>query len=548
MTVVSSATFLILLSFIFLIVTYVIANRVVIPTIGGEYTEALIGEPQYINPLYTSINDVDTDLSRLIYSGLLKWNSEQGYIGDLAEEITVDEKQTTYTIKLRENAKFHDGEKVSALDVLFTISAIQNPAYRSPLAPNFQSVTISQIDDNTVSFVLEKPIAQFKRYLTVGILPSHIWSDILPQNAPLAALNLQPIGSGPYQFSSFTKDKKGSIRSFTLKRNDRYFGEEPKIELINFKFYADTESAIQALTNKNVEGISTIPFAEIESVKNNQSIKIIKPYIPQKMILFFNQQSGTDLSKHSIRSAVEKSINKNEIVENVLHGNARVINGPIVQNKVGYNPELEVQNFDPEKAKSTLVEAGYNTTIKEINTENPQEESKEKHLNIILTTISSPEYTEVAELIKSQLKESGISVEIQTVSADKLFSDVIDPQNYEMLLTSVLADPDSDPYIFWHSSQTKRGGLNISKYKSSSADAELEKARTALTLENREAAYKKFQEILAKDLPAIFLYQSTYTFAVAKKIEGIDVQEISIPSDRFGSITSWYIKTKKALR
>jgi peptide/nickel transport system substrate-binding protein len=551
---VSTATFLILVSIIFLIVGFVITNRIIIPAIGGEYTEALVGEPQYINPLYTSVNDVDTDLSRLIYSSLLEWDAEKGYVKDLAQEITIDDKKTTYTVKLRNDAKFHDGEKVRARDVLFTISAIQNPAYRSPLAANFQSTTISQVDDDTISFVLKKPIAQFEQFLTVGILPAHIWSEVLPQNAPLAALNLQPIGSGPYQFASFAKDKKGSIRSYTLKRSNDYYRDEPKIELLTFKFYADTISAMQALTNKNVEGVSIIPFEDLGSAKSNRSIKVVQPFIPQKMVLFFNQKSDTDLKKHSIRSAIARGINKDELVEKVLDTNARVIQGPVLPNKTGYHSKLETQNFDQEKAKSTLTEAGYSTQVKEIKAEEENsEETKEdtsdkKQLNLILTTVSSKEYTDVAELLKEQLKAVGINVEIKTVPSDRLFPEVIDTQNYELLLTSVLSDQDSDPYVFWHSSQTKQGGLNIAKYKSSSADKQLEKARSSIKTEDKEAALKKFQEILAKDLPAVFLYQSTYGFAVAKKVQGVDTQELSVPSDRFNKITSWYIKTKKALK
>ncbi len=550
---VSGAMFLIIVAAAFLLITYVVANRIIIPAVGGDYTEALVGEPQYINPLYTSVNDVDTDLARLIYSGLLKWDEENGYVPDLAEEVLIDEKKTTYTIKLRDNAKFHDGQKVSALDVLFTISAIQNQAYRSPHAVDFKTTTIAQIDDNTISFTLEKPISQFEKYLTVGILPSHIWSDILPQNAPLAALNLQPIGSGPYKFASFAKDKKGSIRSYTLTRNDKYFGEEPKIETLTYKFYSDTNSAIQALTNKNVEGVSIIPFEELESVKNNRSVKVIEPFLPQKMVLFFNQKSETGLSKHAVRSAIANAINKEVIVEEVLSSNARVIQSPILPNKIGYHPDLETQRFDPEKAKSTLTEAGYNTQTVEVKSGEDGEgddstEPAKKQLNIILTTVSSPEYLAVAEKIKDQLKEVGISLEIQTISADRLFSDIIDTQNYELLLTSVLSDNDSDPYIFWHSTQATQGGLNIARYKSSSADKKLTEARAAISNETKEEALRSFQEIIAKDLPAVFLYQSTYSFAVAKKIEGAEINEVGVPSDRLNIITSWYIKTKKALR
>ena len=112
------------------------SHRVEIPAVGGQYTEGLIGEPQFINPLYAIQSDVDQDLASLIYSGLMRWDPEEGFIPDLAESLTINEDGTVYTLKIRDNAKFHNGEDVRARDVLFTINAIQNTSYRSPSLTN----------------------------------------------------------------------------------------------------------------------------------------------------------------------------------------------------------------------------------------------------------------------------------------------------------------------------------------------------------------------------------------------------------------------------
>ena len=103
------------------------SQRLVVPAVGGEYTEGLVGAPQLINPLYSLTSDVDTDLTRLIYSGLMKYDTANGLVPDLAESYTISEDGKTYTFVIRDNAIWHDGEKVLADDIIFTINAIQNP-------------------------------------------------------------------------------------------------------------------------------------------------------------------------------------------------------------------------------------------------------------------------------------------------------------------------------------------------------------------------------------------------------------------------------------
>ncbi|MFH1712423.1 MAG: ABC transporter substrate-binding protein, partial [Patescibacteria group bacterium] len=117
------------------------------PAVGGEYTEGMVGTPQLINPLYALTSDVDADLSRLIYSGLMRYDIKKGLVLDLAESYEVNEDHTVYTFTLREDAKWHDGRAIRASDIVFTISAIQNPEYRSPLEVSFSGIAIEQVDE-----------------------------------------------------------------------------------------------------------------------------------------------------------------------------------------------------------------------------------------------------------------------------------------------------------------------------------------------------------------------------------------------------------------
>jgi peptide/nickel transport system substrate-binding protein len=582
--------FLIVLSAFVLVTGFILSHRTEIPTIGGEYTEGLIGTPQFINPLYASANDVDADLSQLVFSGLLKWDPSEGLINDLAESVEISEDGLSYTVKIRDNARFHNGEDVRARDVLFTINAIQNTDYHSPLAVSFYGITATQVDDKTITFTLTEPFAPFLHALTTGILPAGAWGTIAPRNAQLASLNLEPIGSGPYRFAKFSKDKNGNILSYTLERNADYYGTQPMIEQLHFKFYPDALSALDALENKNIEGISYIDIDQEELLTDSKQVTLSHPTIPREIVLFFNESTHPALANEEMRKAITLALNKEDILSHATNGNGQVIHGPILPNMIGFHNSIELflQNID--EANNLLDELyeweegnDYRTNINEaellvdeeeetteeeetepLNEEAVDEESAETEeapmsddsvneqktttpLQLSLTTIESTQFIRAAELIRDQLAQVGILVEIQSIRSEEFYSTVITPRNYELLLTGVLLGDDPDPYPFWHSSQADTG-LNLADYENEEVDTLLEKARTSTEETERAELYIEFQDLLVTDFPAVFLYQSTYTYALSTKIQGASITHITTPADRFATIEDWYIETKKVLK
>ena len=205
-----------------------------VPISGGDYSEGIIGQPMYVNPVLAAGNEADADMARLIYSGLFKYGSDGKIVPDLAESYDVSNDQLTYTVHLKQNVKWHDGEPFSSDDVLFTIQAIQDPAFKSPLRQNWQGVGMEQIDESTIKFVLPAPYAFFLNNLTVGIIPKHVWETVAPTNFSLAEYNLRPVGTGPFEFSDFQKDSGGMILSYKLTSNPDYFGDKPYLGYNDF--------------------------------------------------------------------------------------------------------------------------------------------------------------------------------------------------------------------------------------------------------------------------------------------------------------------------
>lgn len=166
-------------------------------------------------------------------------------------------------------------------------------------------------------------------------------------------------------------------------------------------------------------------------------------------------------------------------------------------------------------------------------------------LQISLATINQPEMAEVANIIKNNWEAIGVKTDVKLYERAEIENEIIKPRNYDALLFGEVLSYNIDPLSFWHSSQKKNSGLNLSMYENKDADKLLEEARQILDDQKRKEKYIDFQNILVNDSPAIFLYSSYYLYPVSTEIKGINTEKISDSSKRFNNIGNWYIKTKR---
>lgn len=542
---------------------------------GGEYIEGVIGIPRYINPLYNSSSDVDSDISKLVYSSLFSHNKDGEIVKDLAEEYSVSEDNKEYIIKIRNDVKWHNGDSLTANDVAFTFNAIKDYDYNSPLRSSFLGVSIERIDEERVKFVLEEPYAAFLEFLTFGIMPESLWIQIPPDVANLAELNLKPIGSGPYRFKSLVKDKNGNIKTYNLATNKDYYKHEPYIENFSFKFFINTEEMASALNSGIIDGIGYLPRYAKSQIVAQDSLFFHELLLPHVTAIFFNQEKNPLLEDKKIRQALAQSIKKNEIISEVFHEEVRAIDGPILPGNIAYNKDIPKYRYNIEAAKDLFEEAGWE--LVEINEERIQEATenlgsedeetikksqiiidlgkgswlynseKEKYLTIDITTVDNEDNYNVVERIKNSWEELGVKTNINLASPNEIQFNIIKPRNFEALFYGQIIGNDPDVYVFWHSSQIGESGLNIANYSNLEVDKLLEEARLSTNLEERIEKYHKFQEIIANDLPAIFMYSPVYIYVQSKKINSFNIRNILKPSDRFNNISEWYIKTGKKI-
>lgn len=515
-------------------------NIIWIPRDGGVYTEALVGFPRYINPVLAIGNNTDSDLTSIFFPGLVTLDENDRVIPQLAENYEVNENSTMYTFTLKENLKWDDGEPLTIEDVMFTFKLIQDSSYVSPWNYTFQNVKFEQVDDRTITATLDDPSILFIRYFTIGILPAHRYIDVPPSNFLLIEDNTRPTGAGPYKFKSLIRSRSGEIRSMTLEKNPYYFDEQAHLEEIRFRFYPDISVALDAVRNREAQGIAFVPPWYNEE-QRDISHTVEQPLVlPQVTALFFNLKNDL-YDKKNFRRALILGTDRVEITDRVAGSEALISEGPFTPGFIGFAPDLAPRPQIVSEAESLLDEVGYKRGDDGIR------KNGDNNLRLVITTLDQDPYPQIADVIKENWEVLGIEVEVQLVEPGRFTQDVLKPRRYDLLLYGELFDQTLDPYAFWHSSQALDPGLNYSYFVNKKVDTLLEESRKEWSLEKRTENYQEVQRIIADELPAIFLYTPVYQYQVPQKLQGQRTGNIVSASERFNNISRWYTKTKPVL-
>ncbi|MEK7588502.1 MAG: ABC transporter substrate-binding protein [Patescibacteria group bacterium] len=515
-----------------------------VPMGGGAFSEGIVGSPRFVNPVLAT-SDADLDVASLIYSGLMRKNPNGEVIPDLAEKVDVSKDGLVYTFTLKENLTFHDGEPVTADDVLFTIGEINNPIIKSPRKGSWDGINVEKIDEKTIQFTLKQPYASFLENTTLGILPAHLWKD---SPIELNDHNVNPIGTGPYMVDSIDKQSDGIVNSYDLISFKKFSLGKPYIKNINLYFYKNEEDLLGAIKKGQVSQASSIS-PENAKILEAENYQIITSTLPRVFGLFFNQSQNTIFTNKNVVRAIDLGIDKDRIVKEVLVGYGIAIDNPIPQNILDYQ-KLDTQTKTTreeniEKAASILAKDGWkknelgflekSTTEKKKTTTAPLEFS--------ISTSNAPELKNAANIIKENLESLGIKVEVKTFDVGNLNQIVIRPRKYDALFFGQIINHESDLFAFWHSSQRKDPGLNVSMYTNAKVDKILEDAFITANEKDRVKKYAQFEDEVKKDMPAVFLYSPNFVYIVSKDVQGIQIDHITSPKERFLNVYLWYNKT-----
>lgn len=513
---------------------------VTVPTRGGSFSEALVGPPRFVNPVL-AITQTDTDATKLIYSGLMRATADGHLIPDLAESYSLSEDGTQYQFVLRENLSFHDNTPLTAEDVLYTITTLKTPEVRSPRRADWEGVEATS-SGRTITFTLPRPYAPFLENATVGILPKHLWGTIDPAQFAFTPLNTNPIGSGPYRITQTSLEKNGTVTQYELAPFEAYALGAPHIARFTLSFL-ETETAVASMfMKKDTDAVGGLSPAVLASTTRTDTVTRVTP-LPRVFGVFFNESHAPVLADTAVRVALDTVVDKDALVATVLKGHGNVLDGPLIPEYAGgtaHSPSTLSAEARLAEARTVLSKGGWKFD------EDTQTWSKDKkNLVLSIATADTPELKESAEFVANAWRTLGVQTDVHIYSLTELNTAIIRPRAYDALLFGEVVGRTLDLYAFWHSKERQDPGLNLSLYANSKADTILTKARTTNSGKERESLYRSFADIVVKDTPAVFLFAPTFSYAIVDDINGVTLDRIGDPSDRYLNVYEWYTTTER---
>lgn len=497
-------------------------------------TEGIVGEIKHLNPVFTEFSEADSDISSLVFSGLVRYNpATQAFDEDIATH-TLSEDHLVYTFTLKNDVFWHDGVEVSSDDILFTFqTVIQSEEFENPiLKSNFDGVKIEQKDTRTITFTLNNPNAFFFTTLNVGLLPHHLLKDVPVSELDTDEFNKLPVGTGPYKvLNPYELNDDGST-SVSLTMNPEFYGELPEIENIRFNTYPTLEDLVAH--RSNWRAAARIPQGLLEEIDLDELV-VNRYELPQYTALFFNTDSPI-LTRNKTRLAIGKAINKEEILEVV--GSAKQIDTLLLNTA----QEEWIHVYNQLEAQGALFDAGW--TLPEGETVRSNEEGEKLSLRLVRrdfaadNNIREESLAETAEVIKEQLAAVGVEVIIESYP-NEVLQEVIKNRDYDIILYGQNLGYNADAFSFWHSSQATANGLNLSNYQNPKADFYMESLRDTFDPVERENLLGELSKIISTDVPAVFLFSTSNYYLVDAKITGVNLENILHPKDRFANIAEW---------
>ena len=493
----------------------------------GRYVEGVIGVPGRINPLLAGLNQVDDDLAALVYSGLTRSSGDGTPVPDLAERWEVTPDGRTYTFHLRHNVFWHDGERLDAADVAFTVGLLQAPDFAgSPaLAAAWSRVEVIVADERTILLRLPEPSAAFLTTASLGVLPEHALAGTRGPALLDAAFNREPIGTGPYRLVELDR------RLARLERNTSYHLGAPAIDAIELRFYQDDDALAAAIGGGHVDGALLPPALEaLVRPEAGAGGRIVTRTEAGYLALYINNQRAP-LGEPALRRALAAALDRDALAA----GGGRELrglpgDGPIVPGSWAYSPGPSVRLAT---AAALLDGAGWPRNAF------GRRERDGTELELWLATNDDPQRAALGEAVAAQLRAHGIRVTLEVLPAAELVATRIEPRDYDLLLFAWEQGADPDPYAAWHTSQIAPGGRNLAAYTDPASDRLIEAARVTVDVAERRDLYAQLGARFAETAPSVVLLYPRRTYLVPAGLDGFGGGLLFGPESRFRDVHLW---------
>lgn len=436
-----------------------------------------------------SSDSADERMRQLVFNGLTRKNEKFDPIPDLAESFESSPDFKTFTFKLRQGVKFHNDQKLSALDVKYTFETMLASGFTSakkveftrevaPGKPLLAGIEVS--DPQTVIFRCNEACPGLPNQIVpVGIIPE----GTTDQQAK------KPIGTGPFKFESFTEDQE-----VVLAANAQYFNGAPNVEKLRVKIIPDNSTRESELRKGSVDLAINADFdpVTVEGLQKAEGLKV--ELIDGTNITHLGVNLLDPILKDArVRQALSFAIDREAIIRDILRSQAKVAHSILPATQWAYEPGVTIYGYDAERAKQLLDQAG-----------RPEKDGQRMKLTLKTSTVSIAKKT--AEAIQAQFARIGVKLEIQTLERQKLTQDMTDGNFQLYLNTSVGGNQSTDIFGFMYNSKSvPPNGQNRMRYSNSQVDKLIGEAPLA-NQDRRKQIFSEIQKTLSNDLPQIYLW------------------------------------------
>ena len=483
---------------------------------GGEkvITMAQTGDWDTFMPMNTTNAGAD-NVIELMFDHLMVINTDGTFGPRLADSWETNEAQDKITYHLNENAKWQDGEPVTAEDVVYSAQVASSSEYsylrrirmqyfagtdETGCETGTDSIEVAALDDHTVEFTLKAPMDPAIIYALVNrdffIMPKHLLDSISDADLVNDAFWQKPIGSGPCIFDSME-----SGVSIEFKANKDYYLGAPDFDRLVFKKVQST-NLLSGLMSGDIDVLSAnsqIPLADWEAAKNTPGI--VTKSVPTFAYQYMAMNTARDYLTEDVRHAISLAINRQVIVDQLLQGEARIAIGPLAEDHPYFDEKLLPIEYDPEKAKSMLEAAGWDSN---------------RELQVLVST-GNEVREKSAILIQQDLQKIGIKTKIQTLDFPTLLTNARNG-DYDLCFIGSAGSVDPSESV----PNVTAGYMNNFAQLSDPTLGQIgESGAKEITFEARKKIYDQYQEELFKQMPMAFLYHTNDLFAYNEKLENV---------------------------
>lgn len=504
----------------------------VAPVEGGVYAEGVIGSLDTMNPLFASTS-AERAASKLMFASLLSYDRKNTLRGELAETWLSEDDGRTFTVTLRQNLRWHDGEPLTIDDVMYTISLMKNPRVNSTLSRNWIDVTAAKKNDRQIVFTLPAAYAPFPHALTFGIVPKHILSQTPVERLRESTFNRDPIGSGPFEFRNLQIINQDASRLVVyMNANADYVLGKPKLERFQLHTYKDQAQLKQGFLTDEVNAAADLTSEDMRSILTARSDAVVsKALIDNGVFAIFNN-NGAILRDPVVRAALQEATNRPEIIQK-LHGYGALMEGPLTRDHIPAAAKQATYNL--EAAAQKLQAAGWTLS-------GGVRQKAGVPLTLTVVAPKSGDYQVVVQALTNQWRKIGVDVKLEQVSPASIQQNVLVPRAYDVLIYELAIGADPDVFAYWHSSQTGALGFNLANYASPVSDDALSSARGRLDMTLRDAKYEAFTQQWLKDVPAIALYQPRMHYVTDDTVRSTTSQTVlSEATSRYRAVEYWTV-------